>query len=239
MCGRFTLRTPGRVLADLFRLAEPPPVSPRYNIAPTQPVLAVHLDDQRRRGWATLRWGLVPHWAADPKVGARNVNARAESVAEKLTFRGAFRHRRCLIPADGFYEWYGPQGKKRAFFFHLKDERPFAFAGLWEHWQRDDRQVDSCTVLTTEANSLGEWIHDRMPLILEPERFDLWLDEGADPKRLQALLTPLPGERMAMREVGPRVNNARNEGPGCLAPADAAEGNLFDPSEAGEVADMD
>jgi putative SOS response-associated peptidase YedK len=211
MCGRFLLRKVDEVLAEMFAVAEIMNNPPRYNIAPAQPVLCVKQDDHGERQWVTYRWGLVPNWSADPKAAFKNINARSETAAKSPAFRDAFKKRRCLIPADGFYEWSGPPKHKRATFFHLKDDSPFAFAGLFEHWERDGQALDTCALLTTEANAVVKPIHGRMPVLLAREDFAGWLDEAVLPG-------PYPAKRMAALAVGPRVNNAKNDGPECLEP---------------------
>ncbi len=223
MCGRFTLITPVPILAELFLFPEPPqvPPPPRYNVAPTQAVAAVRAvsgPDDRELVW--LRWGLVPPWADDPAIGNRLINGRAETAATKPAFRSAFRQRRCLIPADGFYEWQRIGGKKQPYYFRRRDGRPFAFAGLWEHWQGPQGPLESCTLLTTEANDLVRPVHERMPVILEPGAYERWLDPAVhEPELLQPLLHPLPGEAMTAYPVSPTVNNPRNESPRCIEPA--------------------
>ena len=184
MCGRFTLRTPASAIAEQFSLLEVPDLQPRFNIAPTQPVAVVRVDSPLPLGEAQgarfaqrelvfLHWGLVPSWADDPKIGNRMINARAETAAEKPSFRTAMRRRRCLIVADGFYEWKTVAKRRQPMFIHLRDGRPFAFAGLWESWEGADHSaLESCTILTTSANDLVRPIHDRMPVIIAPR--GLW-----------------------------------------------------------------
>lgn len=237
MCGRFTLRTPAKDVAEMFDLA-PRQLElaggwrARYNIAPSQDVAVVRCQAKghaRQAAW--LRWGLVPAWAADPAGGYRMINARAETAATKPSFREAFRHRRCLVPADGFYEWKRGAKPKQPYYIRLQDERPFAFAGLWDAWHQGDSAIESCTILTTDANELVADLHDRMPVILDPERFDAWLDPAAeDPARLMRLLTPYPAERMTLYPVSTVVNSPRHEGPECIAPATPGktQGSLFD-----------
>ena len=236
MCGRFTLRTPIRDVADLFDLlpgdmAEALAEPPRYNIAPTQEILAVrHRRDAPGRELVRLRWGLVPSWA-DAPGGNLLINARAESVASKPAFRDALRKRRCLIPADGFYEWRRKDRAKQPYYIRRKDERPFAFAGLWEHWRRGEQSIDSCTIITTEANALVRPLHDRMPAILDVEAFERWLDPAAsDPDRLLPLVEPYAAERMTAFPVAAAVNRAGFEDPQCIEPAAPAktQGSLFD-----------
>jgi putative SOS response-associated peptidase YedK len=165
MSGRFTLTTPMPVLAELFLFPEAVPQPPRYNIAPTQAVATVRATDPNHRKLAWCRWGLIPSWAADPAIGNRLINARAETAAEKPAFRSAFRHRRCLIPADDFFEWQKTVGRKQPFYIKMKDGQPFAFAGLWERWEGGGEPVETCTILTTEANEVVRPVHDRMPVI--------------------------------------------------------------------------
>ncbi len=202
----------------MFRLLRVLKLEPRYNIAPTQAVAAVRQIDSQRE-LAFLHWGLIPSWSKDPKMGARMINARAETVATKPSFRSAFKSRRCLIPADGFYEWKQTRKKtKQPYFIGLKNEEPFAFAGLWEHWESSDGSViDSCTIITTQANDVLRKLHDRMPVILHEEHFDRWLDPKLQNRdELQSLLVPYPSAEMSFFPVGTIVNNARNETPACV-----------------------
>jgi putative SOS response-associated peptidase YedK len=221
MCGRFSLGTSATTLAAQFDLADLPAWTPRYNIAPTQPVATVvRQSGDVPRAFKVDRWGLVPPWAKDPGIGARLINARAETVATKPAFRKAFRERRCLILADGFYEWQRQGRRKQPFYFRLRDGRPFAFAGLWEHWDDPEGGArDSCTILTTTANLVVGAIHNRMPVILAPQDYALWLDpavQAAD--RLQPLLHPYPAEEMLAYPVSLRVNNPGNDSPECIEP---------------------
>jgi putative SOS response-associated peptidase YedK len=219
MCGRFSLFSPAADLAEWLGLPEVPALEPRYNVAPTQPVAAVRAGPA---GWelVRLRWGMVPSWATDLAIGNRLINARAETAADKPSFRAAFRQRRCLVPADGFYEWVGRAGKKQPIYFRLREGRPFALAALWERWQAPGGEVvQSCAVLTTEANDLVRPVHERMPVILGPDAFGPWLDPAVrDPAALRAWLRPYPAEAMTAHLVGAWVSNPRNEGPACLAP---------------------
>ncbi|RME83237.1 MAG: SOS response-associated peptidase [Caldilineae bacterium] len=220
MCGRFTLASPPEVLAQMFELDEVPAFRPRYNIAPTQPVAAVRLSPQgREREFTFLTWGLIPSWAKDIRMGARMINARAETVAEKPAYRAAFRYRRCLIPADGFYEWQKRAGGKQPYFIGMKDGRPFAMAGLWEHWEGDDGSViESCTILTTTPNELVAPLHNRMPVILPGEVFDAWLRPNTPASDLKRLLRPYPAEAMRAYAVSTLVNSPANDTPACIAP---------------------
>jgi putative SOS response-associated peptidase YedK len=195
----------------------------RFNIAPTQEVHAV-VEDQGRRHTQLLRWGLVPRWAKDPKVGSRMINARAETIEERPAYRGLVRRskHRCLILADGYYEWQKPEDPKqprRPMHFTLENGQPFCFAGLWTRWSAPDGVVvPSCTIVTCEANELARPIHDRMPVILaDPEAWEAWLDPAADAEAARELLMPVAVERMAVRPANPVVNSARHEGPDCLA----------------------
>jgi len=221
MCGRFTLIAPGEAIADLFGLPETPELAPRYNIAPTQPVAAVRMNrDSGRRELTYFYWGLIPRWAKDPSIGARMINARSETAAEKPSFRSAMKYRRCLVPADGFYEWQKMNGRKQPLRIHMTDNRPFAIAGLWELWQSPDgSEIESCTLLTTEPNDLLRPIHNRMPVILAPQAFDLWLDPAVQtPDEIHSLLRPYPAGDLAYYPVSAHVNNARNEDPRCIEP---------------------
>lgn len=219
MCGRFSFTQSEKIVAEIFQLASVPTLSPRYNIAPTQPVPTVLVDsDDKNRHLKMLRWGLIPSWSKDIKIGAKLINARAETVAEKPAFRSAFKRRRCLILADGFYEWQEQQGKKQPFYFRLQDGKPFAFAGLWERWEKgEDEAIASCTILTTESNELMRPIHHRMPVILDPKDYDKWLDpEVQKPESLQSLLQPYKSEEMTFYPVTAKVNNAKTDSPDCI-----------------------
>lgn len=220
MCGRFTLRTLATVVARQFELFQPVELAPRYNIAPTQPVAIVRLATQSpQRELAQLRWGLVPAWADDPQRGPPLVNARAETTATKPAFRQAYLQRRCLIPADGFFEWAQADKDKRPLLIHLQDDALFAFAGLWEHWEHGSQRLETCTIITTEANDKLRSIHDRMPVILLPAAYGTWLDPASDADRdLEPLLRPLSSEFVHVRPVSKVVNSARRDGPECIAP---------------------
>lgn len=221
MCGRFTLTTPGEILAEAFGLDAAPALAPRYNIAPTQPVLVVRRESPAGpRRAALLRWGLIP--AGGPEPGRPLINARAETAATLPSFRDAFRRRRCLVPADGFYEWMGPRGRPRQpMLIRLKDARPFALAGLWEPptTTGEVENVGTCTILTTGPNALLAEIHDRMPVILGPEEGEGWLDPTpASLAALRGLLRPYPAELMTACAVGRAVNDASYDGPECVRP---------------------
>ena len=222
MCGRFTLRAPASVVAEQFALFDVAEFRPRFNIAPSQPVAVVrHVGDGPgpQRGLAWLRWGLIPSWASDPAIGNRLINARAETAAEKPAFRAALRRRRCLVAADGFYEWQRSGAGKQPYFFRMRDDRPFALAGLWESWEGPDGAIESCTILTTEANAVVRPIHDRMPVILAPADCAPWLDPAVQtPEPLRPLLRPHPPEPMLAFAVSPYVNNPMHEDPRCIEP---------------------
>ncbi len=219
MCGRYTLSQQPETLAQTFALNTVPELEPRYNIAPTQKVAVVlQTTDTDSRQLQRLRWGLIPSWAKDLSIGAKLINARSETVAEKPSFRSAFKHRRCLIVADGFYEWQRQERKKQPFYFRLQDGQPFAFAGLWERWKSPEgEEITSCTILTTQANELLQPIHDRMPVILQPSYYNLWLDpHSPSPEPLQQILNPYPTDAMTAYPVSTLVNSTANERPECI-----------------------
>ncbi len=225
MCGRFALHAPAEALATLFDLSEPPPLAPRYNIAPTQPVGIVRAtaEDNTAREWALVMWGLIPSWAKDPTIGARMINARAETVAEKPSFRAAYKRRRCLVPASGFYEWQKAGKGKQPYYIAMESGDPFGIAGLWERWYGPDGgELQTCTLLTTEPNDLLEPIHNRMPVIIAPEDYAEWLDHSSEDRAyfdaIGHLLRPYPAEEMVTYPVSTYVSNARNEGAACIEP---------------------
>ncbi|MCB8923760.1 MAG: SOS response-associated peptidase [Ardenticatenaceae bacterium] len=221
MCGRFALLTPGEIIAKAFAIDTiPEPLPPRYNIAPTQPVLAVRLSPHnQQREFALFRWGLVPSWSKDIKIGARMINARAETAAEKPSFRTSFKRRRCLIPASGFYEWQKVNGRKQPMYIYPENGGIFAFAGLWEYWQSaDGSELQTCTILTTTPNDLMASIHNRMPVIVEPADFDMWLHPGPRSDDAHHLLRPYPADKMAAYAVSTAVNSPANDNPTCIAP---------------------
>ncbi len=226
MCGRFHLRTDAVALVQKFLpnmvAAELPAVPPRYNIAPTQPVLSVLADREGRRSVRFLRWGLVPPWADSLVIGSRMVNARCETAAEKRSFREPFAKRRCLVPATGYYEWQVlADGTKQPMHIHRPDDPLFAMAGLWERNTIADpegREVVSCTLLTTEANQATAAVHDRMPVILDQAGVDRWLAADTEPAELQALCRPAPNRPWVVQPVSRRVNKPRFDDPACLEP---------------------
>jgi len=221
MCGRFTLFEADNILSKEFGVSGIPPLSPRYNISPSQPVAAVRAAPAGvGRELALLRWGLIPSWSKDPAIGNRLINARAETAREKPSFRNAFRRHRCLIPTNGFYEWQRQERGKQPYFVRMRDGRPFAFAGLWDRWESaDEGAIETCTILTTAPNAVLAPIHDRMPVILPPAEYARWLDPGLlDTDSLGPLLVPFPAEDMLALPVSPRVNAPTVDDEKCMAP---------------------
>ena len=217
MCGRFTLSQSINAIASAFNIAQIPPLEPRYNIAPTQLIPSILSALGGEKQLQMLRWGLIPSWAKDAKISAKLINARAETVSEKPSFKAAFKRRRCLIIADGFYEWQRQENKKQPYYFRLQNAQLFAFAGLWEQWKSPDEDIiNSCTILTTEANDLLRPIHDRMPVILESKDYELWLDSEAQQPQLQQLLRPYQADLMTSYSVSTKVNNPKNNTPECI-----------------------
>jgi putative SOS response-associated peptidase YedK len=221
MCGRYANFTPAAAIARILEarperdLVEPPP---RYNIAPSMPVLAVHASGEGARTLTSLRWGLVPFWARDPGIGNRLINARLETVHSKPAFRAAYRARRCVLPADGFYEWRaGPMGKQ-AFFMQPHDSRPFWLAGIWENWRSPQgERLRSCAIITTEAGGALREIHHRMPVVLPTEALDSWLSAASlDSGTVGTMLAAGPGFTWECRPVSSWVNRPTNEGPRCI-----------------------
>jgi putative SOS response-associated peptidase YedK len=218
MCGRYMLTTPVDALRQMFLFSERPNLAPRYNIAPTQEVPIVRRTrDGMGRELIMVRWGLVPYWADDPKIGNRLINARRESVARTAAFREAYQRRRCLVPADGFFEWQKDGKARQPLLVRRRDQAPFAFAGLWERWPQPGAGVlRSCTIITCPANELVAPVHDRMPVILAPEDYERWLDlSGADGREL---LKPYPAAELEAFPVNPRVNSPQYDDPECIAP---------------------
>lgn len=221
MCGRFARKSTQEILAEWFdlELEDMPWFAPSYNVAPQSFQPVVRLDyDSGKRAISLLRWGLVPFWAKDAKIGYSTINARAEEAASKPAFREAMKRRRCLVPADAFYEWQRlDPNTKRPFAIALKSGEPYAFAGLWEIWRpKDGEPLETFTILTTDPNELMETIHNRMPVILEPKNYDRWLDPGDAARPPVDLLCPYPAEQMTAWPVDQRVGNVRNNDPGLL-----------------------
>jgi len=222
MCGRFTLTVdPAELQENFGGYKMPAQFAPRFNIAPTQPVLAIPNDGGNHADFFV--WGLIPSWAKDPSIGNRLINARGETLAEKPSFRGSYKYKRCLILADGFYEWKSQPGTKVKVphFIHMKNRQPFAFAGLWDEWHSPDgSQIRSCTIVTIEPNELMAPIHNRMPVILHPDAYAQWIDPAVrTPESLQPQIRPYPAEEMAAHPVSTLVNNPKNDRPECVVPA--------------------
>jgi putative SOS response-associated peptidase YedK len=220
MCGRYSITTPVEALRQVFRFTGPAlNLQPRWNVAPTQDAPVVRLGKDGQRELRMLRWGLVPFWSKDDKGGARMINARGETVAEKPAFREAFKARRCLVPADGFYEWetLGDSPSKQPLLFRRTDGKPFAFAGLWERWRPKDggEAVETFTIVNTAANEIMAQYHDRVPIVLASHDYAAWLDPDADPR---PLLKAPPSEWFAATRVSTRVNSVRNDDAACVAP---------------------
>jgi len=220
MCGRFTRKENMQHLAELLGLSIPPHLAPRYNIAPSQLVACVRTNPETtEREWVELQWGLVPSWAKDASIAHKLINARGETVAEKPSFRKAFTHRRCLLLADGFYEWKREGTTKQPYYIRMKDHRPFAFAGLWERWEKEDSAIESCSLITIGPNAVMEPIHHRMPVILATTQYAEWLDASLhETEQLNTLLKPFPPEEMEAYPVSLMVNNPRNDQPQCVVP---------------------
>jgi len=219
MCGRFYLDVQRDELISHFDLTKAPNLTPRFNIAPSQDIAAVLVGDQGRE-LKMLHWGLIPFWAKDEKIGYRTINARAETADTKPSFRAAFKYRRCLIPASGFFEWKAEKSGKQPYCIRPRKAPLFSFAGLYEHWDdKAGRSIDSCTILVTDANEAIIPIHDRMPVILSPENYEAWLDPGTqEPEILKPLLRPCLEDKITLYPVSRRVSNPRNDDPECVAP---------------------
>ena len=217
MCGRFTLTISIDSVAKTFGVAPTIEAAPRYNVAPTQEVVSILRNGSAHLDW--LQWGLIPSWAKDESIGSKMINARAETLAEKPSFKRLLRSKRCLVVADGFYEWKKENGAKTPMYITLKDGSPFAFAGLWDLWQSSDgRQIRSCTLITTEPNAVVASIHNRMPAILLPDAREMWLDTDLqDEHALLPLLAPYPANEMTARAVSRLVNNPKSEGAELIA----------------------
>lgn len=220
MCGRFVRYSNPEVYARQFDLDAICEATARYNVAPTQPVLAIRASEQGKRELVALRWGLVPAWSKGPDNRYSMINARAETVSTKPAYRNAFKHRRCLIPSEGFYEWKAQKGGKQPFLICRKDKEPFAMAGLWERWHGEEGQaLESCTIIVTDANDLVRDIHDRMPVILAAANFATWLDPATkDTDGLLRMLEPTDPGPWSMHPVSRQVNSPRNDGPDLLQP---------------------
>jgi putative SOS response-associated peptidase YedK len=221
MCARYSLIATAEELVEWFKLRKQLTLAPRYNIAPTQPVMVVRQDpDTSERAFELMRWGLIPSWAKDPSIGNKMINARSETAAEKPSFRTAMKRRRCLLPVSGYYEWKALDKRKQPYLIRPKEAPLMAFAGLWESWNSPEGdQVQSCTLLTQDARGAMRDIHDRMPVLLAPEHYDAWLDPAQqDGQGLLGRIGLIPDESLEAIPVSTHVNNPRHEGPGCIAP---------------------
>jgi putative SOS response-associated peptidase YedK len=214
MCGRFTFDIPLEVLVEIFGLKEVMAVRSSYNIAPTQQVAVVRQVSDHN-SLVPMKWGLVPHWAKDPAIGSQMINARAETVAEKPSFRHAIKYHRCIVPASGFFDWKHEGKSKQPYYFRMKNGRPFGFAGIWEEWKAPDGSLlDTFSILTTTANDLVATVHERMPVILPPEEYGTWLNKHlTDPEELKQFYEPFPAALLDAYQVSDRVNTVRNNGP--------------------------
>lgn len=222
MCGRYDRHTDAAELAQRFGASwHGPTLSPSYNVAPTQEVPAIR-ERQGSREAVPMRWGLIPPWAKDKSIGNRLINARAEGIADKPAYRAAFRRQRCLLPADGFYEWKQQDGRRQPYYLRRRDGQPLAFAGLWARWQGDDETIESCTIITTQPNALVSRIHSRMPVVLMGEAQATWL-ESDNPLLLERLLQPLPADVLTAYPVSRAVNSPAHEGPDLITPLPAGE----------------
>jgi putative SOS response-associated peptidase YedK len=223
MCGRYAIISAPEAIRALFAYEDQPNFPPRYNVAPTQPVPIVRLVEGKRR-FALVRWGFLPAWVKDPRTFSLLINARGESVNEKPAFRLAMRRRRCLFPADGFYEWRQEGRHRRPFFVRAKSGGPLAFAGLWETWMGPNgEELDTATIVTTRANRSLATIHERMPVVIAPDAFDFWLDcRKVDADTAAALIAPAPEHALAAYEISPAVNHVANDSPELIAPAEPA-----------------
>ena len=219
MCGRFVLTTTTEQIQQSFGVDDVPSIAPRYNIAPTQEVLVIRQNGGGSRYAGMLRWGLIPHWAKDPAIGNKMINARSETAHEKPSFRNPIRYHRCLIPASGFVEWLQENGRKQPWYIHRKDGDLLAFAGIWDSWKGAEGTIESCSILTTAANTLVAKIHDRMPVILSASEYDQWLDRQiTETQQLEALYAPFPSDLLEAIPISTNINNPRHDSPDCLEP---------------------
>ncbi len=223
MCGRYTQKETFDNLLKLLQVVNTPQMKPRYNIAPTQLVACVRtMPGDGHRECTMLKWGLIPSWAKDASIGNTMINARGETVPEKPSFKKSFQSRRCLVLADGFYEWKREGKTKQPYYIRFHDQRPFVFAGLWERWAKTEHAIETCTIITTHPNSLMEPIHQRMPVILDSQAYRTWLNPDIqDATRLTPLLTPFPSDDMEAFPVSTMVNSPMNDRPECLSPLES------------------
>ena len=218
MCGRYAITTAPEAMRALFRYLNQPNFPPRYNVAPTQPVPIVRVFEGQRE-FALVRWGLIPSWVKDPRTFTLLINARGESVNDKPAFKNAMKRRRCLFPADGFYEWKRSSARSQPYFVRLKSGQPMAFAGLWESWMGPNgEEQETAAIVTTRASASIAHIHDRMPVIVPPEAFDFWLDPNVDGEMASAVIAPAPADAIEAYEVSSAVNRTANDSPVLLLP---------------------
>ena len=228
MCGRFTLRSPMSVLVKQFGLSSEIELPARFNVAPTQQVAALRhpeaMDHETAQGYGftLLRWGLIPFWSKEVSSSKPLINARSETVAEKPSFRTSFKRKRCLILADGYYEWKAKGGEKQPFYISRKDQLPFVMAGLWDRYDRGETPIESCTILTTDANQATKPVHHRMPVMLAARDFKTWLNPESASEALQELLIPDPSDSLQLTPVSRHVNSPRNDDPSCIEPISLA-----------------
>ncbi|MEW4564488.1 SOS response-associated peptidase [Bremerella sp. JC770] len=229
MCGRYTLRARLNQLLQIYGAQSSIEYSERFNVAPSQMVPVLKLDDDSgAREIVLMKWGLVPSWAKDEAIGNKMINARCETVDEKPAYRAAFKRRRCLVLADGFYEWQKQGSKKQPYLFQKKDSSPYGYAGLWETWKKGDQPLQSCTIITTTPNALVEDVHDRMPVILPERHIENWLNHEYDHvERLKSMLKPYPASEMKRYPVDPMVGSPKNDKPECVEPIKTQD-SLFD-----------
>lgn len=221
MCGRFTLHTPESRIREAFHLAQTAPLglTPRYNIAPSQPVPIIR-DTDVGREMVLAKWGLVPHWSKEPRTKYSTINARIETVAEKPVYRTPFKHRRCLIPADGFYEWRVVDDHKVPHYIRMRDGEVFALAGLWDRWDGDGEHLESCSLIVMPANEIMKPLHERMPAIIAPAHYDLWLDARVtDKAELMGYLNSAPSSQLTFYPISPRVNSPKHDDDRCIQPS--------------------
>jgi putative SOS response-associated peptidase YedK len=220
MCGRFTLHTPEPLLREVFNLEQSVPLGlkPRYNIAPSQQVPIIR-DTESGRDMVMAKWGLIPHWSKEAKTKYSTINARIETVAEKPTYRTPFKHRRCLIPADGFYEWKVVDGRKVPHHIRMRDGGVFAFAGLWDHWEGEGESMESCSIIVMPANDVMQSLHERMPAIIAPAHQDLWLDPRVtDKAEIMTYLNSTPSSRLVTHPISSWVNSPKHDDERCMEP---------------------
>jgi len=218
MCGRYTLTKPAKTIQSHFAFMESKiPHKQLYNIAPTQQAPVVMLREGKRE-LLLMRWGLIPPWSKDEKMGSRMINARAETIQEKPSFKNSFKTKRCLVPADGFIEWENTEGGKQPHYITLQNNALFAFAGIWSEWKKDGGFLWTFSIITTDCNSLVQPIHHRMPVILYPENYNTWLDASSETNALQSLLTSFPADQMERIAISREINSAKNDRAECLRP---------------------